>query len=262
VARSVPMRESLPCIQLDNVSVIYRTKSGAVEAVKDISLTIQEGEFVALLGPTGCGKSTLLRVIGDLTAPTIGHVSVWGQPAYVARHQNEFGMVFQEPALLPWRTALANVKLPLEVVSFPASQAEARCDELLQRVGLGGFRDNFPHELSGGMKQRVAISRALAWGPSILLMDEPFSALDELTKIQLQDDLLELWAEEQKTILFVTHNVPEAIYLADRIVVMSAHPGQISAIVEVDLPRPRTTGIRETTAFAEHIRLTREALRK
>ncbi len=258
----VPKSTGAPCVLLEHVGVIYRTRRGSVEAAKDVDLTIKGGEFVALLGPTGCGKSTILRVIGDLIAPTSGQVQIWGQPASVARKGNEFGMVFQEPALMPWRTALENIRLPLEVVDFPASLVEQRCDELLKRVGLEEFGHNYPHELSGGMKQRVAISRALAWGPSILLMDEPFSALDELTKIQLQDDLLDLWAEEKKTIVFVTHNVPEAIYLADYIVVMTSRPGKISTVLQVGLPRPRTEGVRETMEFADHIRLTRDALRQ
>ena len=262
MADAVPKESEVPCIQLEAIGVVYQTKRGPVEAALDVNLTMDEGEFVALLGPTGCGKSTLLRVIGDLVAPTSGQIQVWGQPACVARQRNEFGMVFQEPALMPWRTALENVRLPLEIVDFPVSQAETRCMELLRRVGLEKFVGNYPHELSGGMKQRVAISRALAWGPSIMLMDEPFSALDELTKIQLQDDLLDLWAEEKKTIVFVTHNVPEAVYLADRIVVMTSHPGKISKVIQVELPRPRAADIRETTDFAKHIRLTREALRQ
>ena len=262
MTEAVPKSNDSPCILLKDMGVVYRTKKGSVEAVKNINLSLDEGKFLAILGPTGCGKSTVLRVIGDLVTPTLGLVEIWGQPACLARHQNEFGMIFQESALMPWRTALGNVRLPLEVVDFPKSQITQRCVELLGRVGLDKFKDNYPHELSGGMKQRVSISRALAWSPSILLMDEPFSALDELTKIQLQDDLLELWSEEKKTIVFVTHNVPEAIYLADQIAVMSSHPGEISTILDVDLPRPRPEGIRETATFAEQIGKTREALRK
>jgi NitT/TauT family transport system ATP-binding protein len=249
------------CISLQGVGVTYGTQRGPVEAIADISLDIGEGEFVALLGPTGCGKSTLLRVIGDLRAPTVGRVGVRAQPAYVARHQNQFGFVFQEPALLPWRSALKNVQLPLEVVDYPPEKRAERCLELLGRVGLLSFKDNLPHELSGGMKQRVAIVRALAWDPPILLMDEPFSALDELTRNQLQDDLLELWAQDKKTIVFVTHNISEAVYLADRIAVMSARPGRISCILQVDLPRPRAPEMRQDRDFLNHVVQAQEALR-
>src|SRR5581483_2831023 len=167
----------------------------------------------------------------DLIPPTAGTIVVRGGPAAAARHANQFGFVFQEPALLSWRTALDNVRLPLEVVGYPSEKRTARCEELLELVGLLKFKDAYPHELSGGMKQRVAIVRALAWNPSILLMDEPFSALDELTRAQLQDDLLQLWSRERKTILFVTHNISEAIYLADRVVVMSPHPGRIKTVL-------------------------------
>lgn len=249
-----------PCIRLHDVGVTFRTARGAVEAVSRVSLDVAEGEFLALLGPTGCGKSTLLRVIGDLTSPTQGRVEVRGRDARAARQANEFGFVFQEPALLPWRDAMGNVRLPLEVVGYPEGTRTARCEELLDLVGLLGFRHSYPHELSGGMKQRVAIIRALAWGPSILMMDEPFSALDELTRNRLQEDLLSLWAVEHKTILFVTHNVSEAVYLADRIVVMSARPGRIAAVLPVTLPRPRHPGMRESGEFLDHVREARKAL--
>jgi NitT/TauT family transport system ATP-binding protein len=231
-----------------------------VEAVEDVSLAIEEGEFLALLGPTGCGKSTLLRVIGDLTSPTVGSVEVRGRTARAARQANEFGFVFQEPALLPWRDALDNVRLPLEVVGYAVERQVPRCEELLELVGLLTFKHSHPHELSGGMKQRVAIIRALAWGPSILMMDEPFSALDELTRNRLQDDLLSLWAVEHKTIVFVTHNISEAVYLADRIVVMSPRPGRIAAVLSVELPRPRHPGLRETPEFFHHVREARKVL--
>jgi NitT/TauT family transport system ATP-binding protein len=249
-----------PCIGLQGIGVSFRTLRGTLEAVADVSLDVGEGEFVALLGPTGCGKSTLLRVIGDLTSPTRGRVEVRGRPAHAARQANDFGFVFQEPALLPWRTALGNVHLPLEVVGYPADRRTARCEELLDQVGLLGFKESFPHELSGGMKQRVAIVRALAWGPSILLMDEPFSALDELTRNRLQEDLLALWAVERKTIVFVTHNIAEAVYLADRIAVMSSRPGRITALQPVRLPRPRRPLMRDTLEFLTHLRAAREAL--
>lgn len=251
-----------PCIHLIGIGVTYCSLQGPVQALTQVSLDIQEGEFVAFLGPTGCGKSTLLHVICDLTQPSEGEVEVHGQAAHVARQQNEFGFVFQEPALLPWRTALGNIHLPLEVVGYSADKRTDRCEDLLELVGLLGFKNSYPHELSGGMKQKVAIARALAWGPPILLMDEPFSALDELTRNRLQEDLLSLWAVEHKTIVFVTHNISEAVYLADRIAVMSARPGRVNSILPVRLPRPRRPEMRETLEFVEHVRAAREVLQQ
>jgi NitT/TauT family transport system ATP-binding protein len=249
------------CIALDGVSLTFRSERREVQALLDIDLRVAEGEFVALLGPTGCGKSSLLRLISDLIPPTSGTIAVRGGPAVAARHLNAFGFVFQEPALLSWRTAIANVRLPLEVVGYPREQRNARCEELLESVGLLKFKDAYPHELSGGMKQRVAIVRALAWNPSILLMDEPFSALDELTRAQLQDDLLQLWSRERKTVVFVTHHISEAVYLADRVVVMSPHPGRIKAVLEPGLARPRLPELHETPEFMRWTRAAREALK-
>jgi NitT/TauT family transport system ATP-binding protein len=250
-----------PCIELERVSLRFQSEHGEVQALSDISLSVGEGEFVALLGPTGCGKSSLLRLVSDLLAPTAGTIAVRGEPAAAARRVNQFGFIFQEPALLSWRSALGNVQLPLEVVGYPPEKRVTRCEELLDSVGLLKFKDAYPHELSGGMKQRVAIVRALAWNPSILLMDEPFSALDELTRGQLQDDLLQLWNRERKTVLFVTHNIAEAIYLADRVVVMSPHPGRIKTILTPAMPRPRTDDMHETPEFMKWTRMAREALR-
>jgi NitT/TauT family transport system ATP-binding protein len=249
------------CVALDGVNLRVRSERGDVQALADIKLDVAEGEFIALLGPTGCGKSSLLRLISDLIPPTSGRIEVRGKPAAAARHANDFGFVFQEPALLSWRTAIGNVRLPLEVVGYPGEQRTARCEALLDSVGLLKFKDAYPHELSGGMKQRVAIVRALAWNPSILLMDEPFSALDELTRAQLQDDLLALWSRERKTVLFVTHNIAEAIYLADRVVVMSPHPGRIKTVLSPGLPRPRTPDMLESADFIRWTRTAREALK-
>ncbi len=250
-----------PCISLRGVGVSFETRGQTVRAISDVSLDVADGEFIALLGPTGCGKSTLLRVVSDLQRPTEGTVAIRSGSAAQARQRNEFGFVFQEAALLPWRSALHNVRLPLEVVDYPLELRDERCLELLRSVGLEKFRDAYPAELSGGMKQRVAIVRALSWNPTILLMDEPFSALDELTKIQLQDDLLGIWGREKKTVLFVTHNISEAVYLADRVVVMSAHPGGIKTVMQVKLPRQRTPEVRDTLEFVDHVRAAREALR-
>jgi NitT/TauT family transport system ATP-binding protein len=259
-AGSAPDRAQ-PCIALDRVSLTFRSERREVQALRDIDLQVAESEFIALLGPTGCGKSSLLRLISDLIPPTAGTIAVRGAPAAAARHDNAFGFVFQEPALLSWRTAIGNVRLPLEVVGYPAEQRQARCEQLLDSVGLLPFKDAYPHELSGGMKQRVAIVRALAWNPSILLMDEPFSALDELTRAQLQDDLLQLWSRERKTVVFVTHNISEAIYLADRVVVMSPHPGRIKTVLTPALPRPRLPELHETSEFMRWTRSAREALK-
>jgi len=250
-----------PCIALDKVSLRFASERGEVHALADVSLDVAEGELVALLGPTGCGKSSLLRLVSDLIPPSAGTIAIAGEPAAAARRANRFGFVFQEAALLSWRTALGNVALPLEVVDYPPSQRIARCETLLESVGLAKFKHAYPHELSGGMKQRVAIVRALAWSPPILLMDEPFSALDELTRAQLQDDLLALWSRERKTILFVTHNISEAIYLADRVAVMSPHPGRIKTVLAPGLPRPRGEDLQETPEFVHWTRIAREALR-
>ena len=249
-----------PCISLRDVSVVFEARGRQIPALMEATLDIADGEFVALLGPTGCGKSTLLRIISDLLRPTSGTLAVRGAPAADARRRNDFGFVFQEAALLPWRTALGNVELPLEVVGYPVLQRTPRGNELLASVGLASFAHNYPSELSGGMKQRVAIARALSWNPSILLMDEPFSALDEITKNQLQDELLRIWEREKKTIVFVTHNISEAVYLADRVVVMSAHPGRIRQVIEVALPRERGPDIRDTLEFIEQVRVARRAL--
>jgi NitT/TauT family transport system ATP-binding protein len=249
------------CIVLEGVGLCFQSEHREVQALSDIDLSVAEGEFVALLGPTGCGKSSLLRLISDLIPPTSGLIKIRGEPAAAARRAIQFGFVFQEPALLPWRTAIGNVRLPLEVVSYSPERRETRCVELLESVGLLKFKDAYPHELSGGMKQRVAIVRALAWNPPILLMDEPFSALDELTRGQLQDDLLRLWSRERKTVLFVTHNISEAVYLADRVVVMSPHPGRIKTILSPGLPRPRSEDMQETPEFLTWTRIAREALR-
>jgi NitT/TauT family transport system ATP-binding protein len=250
----------MPCIRIAGVDVTYTSERGQVQAVVDTNLNVAEGEFIALLGPSGCGKSTLLRVVSDLMHPSSGIVEVRGRPASLARKKNEFGFVFQDPALLPWRTALGNTLLPLEVVDYPAERCKPRCEELLELVGLSAFKDSYPHELSGGRKQRVAIIRALAWGAPILLMDEPFSALDEMTRNKLQEDLLSVCAIERKTVLFVTHNISEAVYLADRIVIMSPRPGRIKEILPVNLPRPRRPEMRETVEFISHMRAAREVL--
>ena len=248
-----------PCILLDRVSLRFQGERTAVQALSDISLSVAEGEFVALLGPTGCGKSSLLRLVSDLLPPTSGRIEVRGEPASAARRVNQFGFVFQEPALLSWRTAIDNVRLPLEVVGYPATQRIARCEELLQSVGLLKFKDSYPHELSGGMKQRVALARALAPDPEVLLMDEPFAALDAMTRDQLYGDIQRIWAESRKTILFVTHDVREAVCLGDRVLLMSPRPGHIGREFKIPLARPRDIN---SPALAELAAQTAAALKE
>ena len=238
------------------VSVRFFTDRRSVTALKGVDLDVAAGEFMSLLGPSGCGKSTFLRVVADLIAPTSGSVRVLGVTPDAARLRRDIGFVFQDAALLPWRTALQNVELPLEVArgrtqSNKAARATPR--ELLQLVGLSGSENAYPHELSGGMRQRVSIARALVTDPRILLMDEPFGALDEITRDRLNEELLRVWRELGMTVLFVTHSIYEAAFLAQRVLMLAANPGRVQEIVPVDLPTDRTLAIRETPEF---VRLT------
>jgi len=243
-------------IELTRVGMVYRTASGPVEALRDISLDVGRGEFVSLVGPSGCGKSTLLRIAAGLRAATAGAVSIDGAP--VIRPIANVGMVFQAPVLLKWRTVLDNVLLPAELAGLGAAGYRQRAIELLRLVGLGDFAGKRPHELSGGMQQRASICRALLLDPPLLLMDEPFGALDAMTRDDMNLELLRIWGEDlgaggrRKTILFVTHSIPEAVILSDRVVVMSQRPGSIAAVHSIDLPRPRTV---ETRACEEFGRL-------
>ncbi len=230
-------------------------------ALTDIDLDIQRGEFVSLIGPSGCGKSTLLRIVGDLIAPSSGDVLVNGKTAVRARRDRDYGMVFQAPVLFEWRTVEDNVKLPLEVMGYEAARRAARAKEMLDLVELGDFAGHRPWQLSGGMQQRVAIARALAFEPSILLMDEPFGALDEMTRERMNQEVQRIWQQTGITVLFVTHSIPEAVFLSSRVVVMSARPGQITHVIDVDLPRPRTDDTRETERYFELVTQVREALR-
>ena len=225
-------------IELRSVSMTYRTrKKGSVTALADLNLTVEAGEFVALVGPSGCGKSTILKLVSGLLAPTAGDVLIDGQA--VRGPRREMGFVFQTPVLLPWRTVRDNVLLPIEMLGLPVKVHAARADELLAKVGLGDFKKAQPWELSGGMQQRVGICRALVHDPDVLLMDEPFAALDAMTREALGIELLRIWEERRKMVLFVTHSIPEAVLLADRVVVMSPRPGRIAGVVPIDLPRPR-----------------------
>ena len=229
-------------------------------ALQGIDLTIEEGEFVSLIGPSGCGKSTLLRVIGDLIQPTSGTAMVNGKPARQARIDHDYGIVFQDAVLYDWRTVARNIALPLELARWDRRRRTAKVKEMLSLVELGGFENHHPWQLSGGMQQRVAIARALSFDPSLLLMDEPFGALDEMTRERLNMELLRIWEARGSTVVFVTHSISEAVFLSTRVVVMSPRPGRISTVITIDLPQPRTAATREEPRFFELVTDVREAL--
>ncbi len=265
VAHEAPHANAAASVRCRNVSVRFFTERRSVTALKDLSVDVGAGEFMTLLGPSGCGKSTLLRVVADLIAPSSGSVDVLGASPSVARLRRGIGFVFQDPALLPWRSALQNVELPLEVArnkTQSSKKARATPRELLELVGLKGVENAYPHELSGGMRQRVSIARALVSDPRILLMDEPFGALDEITRDRLNEELRRVWKELGMTILFVTHSIYEAAYLGQRVMMMAANPGRVQEIVKVNLPEDRTLAIRETPEFVQltaHLRRVLEA---
>lgn len=239
-------------IKVKDLDVTFKDNSGNdVKALTGVNLDIYKGEFISLLGPSGCGKTTLLRSIADLQEPTDGTVRIGGMTPKEVRLQQKFGFVFQQPVLFNWRTVKKNIELPLEIMYYSKEEKSKRADEMLEMVGLQNFANHFPKQLSGGMQQRVNIARAFGMRPEILLMDEPFSALDEFTKEKLHEDLLRIWRQTNKTVVFVTHNIQEAVFLSDRICVLSPHPGRLSAIVDVDLPRPRTLEMKETQHFTE-----------
>ena len=252
---------SRPVVEVAGVSKTFGTGTGAVTAIEGIDLTIGEGEFVSLIGPSGCGKSTLLRLIGDLTVPTAGLVLVNGKPARQGRLDRDYGMVFQAPVLMDWRTIRANIELPLEIMGYSKEDRSRRSTALLRLVELDGFGERHPWQLSGGMQQRVAIARALAFDPKLLLMDEPFGALDEMTRERMNLELMGIWNRTKTTVVFVTHSIPEAVFLSTRVVVMSARPGRVSKVVEIDLAQPRTADTRETERYFELVTEVREALR-
>lgn len=237
-------------VTIEGLHKTYRTSSGRTVALQDVNLTIGRDEFVALVGPSGCGKSTLLRAISALMRPSRGKILIDG--VQLAKPSAEIGMVFQQATLLPWRTILDNVLLPAEVMRLDMAKSRIRAHELLEMVGLAGFERRLPGELSGGMQQRAAICRALIHNPSMLLMDEPFAALDAMTREELGFELLRIWAAEKKTVVFVTHNINEAILLSDRVVAMSSRPGRISEIIPIDLPRPRSLAMEFTPAFKSY----------
>jgi NitT/TauT family transport system ATP-binding protein len=244
-------------VVIDSVSMQFK---GGTIALEDIGLEIEQGEFVSLIGPSGCGKSTLLRIIGDLIEPTGGGVTVNGKPARQARRDHDYGIVFQDPVLYDWRTVARNIALPLELAGWDRGRRSQRVDEMLDLVELRGFGEHHPWQLSGGMQQRVAIARALSFDPALLLMDEPFGALDEMTRERLNAELLRIWQASESTIVFVTHSIAEAVFLSTRVVVMSARPGRISKLIPIDLPQPRTAATREDPRFFELATEVREAL--
>ncbi|WP_234413939.1 ABC transporter ATP-binding protein [Ideonella sp. A 288] len=252
--------DARPAVEVRRASVVYAAADAPVHALADIDLTIGQGEFVSLIGPSGCGKTTLLRVIADLEPITAGQVLVNGMTPHEARLARAYGYVFQAPALFPWRTVLANVMLPLQIQGRAKAECEAVAREHLDRVGLTGFERKYPWQLSGGMQQRVSIARALGFEPKILMMDEPFGALDEITRDRLNEQLQQLWQRERRTVVFVTHSIAEAVYLSTRIVVMSPRPGRILEVIQSTLPDERHLGLRDSPEFMALAHRVREGL--
>ena len=252
----------MTAVRLESVSMLFNAGTNReVSALDNIDLTIDEGEFVSLIGPSGCGKSTMLRLVAHLVEPTSGTITVNGTSAEQARRDHTYGMAFQQAGLFEWRNVQRNVELPLELAGWDRSRRRARATEMLELVKLGDFAEHMPWQLSGGMQQRVAIARALATHPALLLMDEPFGALDEMTREHMQAELLRIRSATGSTIVFVTHSIPEAVYLSDRVVVMSPRPGRITKIVDIGLDRDRTEDTREDQAFFAGITEVRESLR-
>ena len=244
-----------------DLSLTFETNDGPVHALSDVSLTIGKGEFVSFIGPSGCGKTTFLRVIADLERPTSGEVSVNGMTPDEARNARAYGYVFQAASLYPWRTIEKNIALPLEIMGYASQDARDRVSRTLELVNLAGFEKKYPWQLSGGMQQRASIARALAFDADLLLMDEPFGALDEIVRDHLNEQLLHLWETTNKTICFVTHSIPEAVYLSTKIVVMSPRPGRVSDVIESTLQKDRPLDVRETPEFLEIAHRVREGLR-
>ena len=252
---------SAPVIDARGVNLTFRTADGPVHALKDVDLTVNRGEFVSFIGPSGCGKTTFLRCVAALEAPTGGSLTVNGMVPDAARQARAYGYVFQAAGLYPWRTIAGNVKLPLEIMGYSPAEQQARVAKVLELVELSGFGGKFPWQLSGGMQQRASIARALAFDADLLLMDEPFGALDEIVRDRLNEELLGLWDRTGKTILFVTHSIPEAVYLSTKIVVMSPRPGRITDVIDSPLPRDRPLDIRDSRDFIEIAHRVREGLR-
>ncbi|MDB9707055.1 NitT/TauT family transport system ATP-binding protein [Planktotalea frisia] len=248
-------------ISAKDLSLTFQTNDGPVHALKDVSLDIEKGEFVSFIGPSGCGKTTFLRVMADLEQPTAGSITMNGVSPEEARRARAYGYVFQAAGLYPWRTIAGNIRLPLEIMGYDKADQTERVKRVLDLVELSGFEKKFPWQLSGGMQQRASIARALAFDADILLMDEPFGALDEIVRDHLNEQLLQLWARTEKTIAFVTHSIPEAVYLSTKIVVMSPRPGRIADVIESTLPKERPLEIRDSPEFIEIAHRVREGLR-
>ena len=250
-----------PAVRIEGLNLVFSSADAPVYALSDVNLTIPRGEFVSFIGPSGCGKTTLLRVIADLQRASSGLVEVNGVSPEAARLDRAYGYVFQAPALYPWRTVARNVSLPLEIMGMAKAERDARVENVLKLVNLTGFERKFPWQLSGGMQQRVSIARALSFDPALLLMDEPFGALDEIIRDHLNEQLLALWRQTGKTVVFVTHSIPEAVFLSTKIVVMSPRPGRIIDIIDSGLPSDRALDVRDTAAFAEIAHRVRDGLR-
>ena len=255
------MNSTEPVIEISNLTLTFETNDGPVHALSNIDLTVNQGDFITLIGPSGCGKTTLLRLIADLEMPTSGTILVSGDSPQQARKNKEYGYVFQSPALYPWRNIERNIALPLEILGLNKNEQKQRIERNLSLVNLDGFERKYPWQLSGGMQQRASIARALAVEPKLLLMDEPFGALDEIVRDHLNEQLLQLWAKTNKTVVFVTHSIPEAVFLSTKIVVLCPRPGRIHEIIESKLPPERTLDIRETPEFLEIAHKVRTGLR-
>jgi NitT/TauT family transport system ATP-binding protein len=253
-------------ILVEGLAKIFLHRGRPLEALRRLDLRVGRGEFVSVIGPSGCGKSTLLRIVGGLLEPTAGRVHIDGRSPRAAQKDKDIGLVFQDPSLLPWRTVLGNVRLPLEVNHTDSHRPLFEPQELLELVGLGAFADYHPHQLSGGMQQRVAIARALVFQPSLLLMDEPFGALDEITRSAMRYELLRIWqsarSDRPKTVLFVTHSIAEAIALSDRVVVLTPRPGQVRAAIDIDLPQPRDESLERSSQFLDYAQQLRNLLKE
>jgi NitT/TauT family transport system ATP-binding protein len=254
-----PTLSGEPILEASHVSVVFTSVQGSLGALGDISLQVHQGEFVTLLGPSGCGKSTLLRVLSGLLSPTSGTLTLRGQP--LRSPSPDVGLVFQDANLMPWRTVRRNIALPLDLQGVPGSEIGRRVASMVEMMGLHGFEDSYPHELSGGMAQRVAIARALVYDPEILLLDEPFGALDAITRERMNLELLRIWEAHRKTVVMVTHSISEALLLSDRVVVMTARPGSIVADMPVELPRPRSPEAIYSPALIAQSRRIRQAIR-
>jgi NitT/TauT family transport system ATP-binding protein len=258
VVRQSTPKSTTPFIRVTDLAKRYDTRHGAIEAIQKVSFEVNQGEFISIVGPSGCGKSTLMKMIGTLLKPSSGSIQFSGLPANAT--SPDLGMVFQDAVLLPWRNVFENVCLPIEVMKLDRKKYEKRAHDLIELVGLNGFEDKYPSELSGGMQQRTSIARALVSDPAMLLMDEPFGALDALTRETMTQELQRIWAESKKTVLFITHSISEAVFLSDRVLVMTARPSRVEEIMDINLPRPRAMASTTTQEFGAYVAYIRSLL--